>query len=143
APYIGVLSDKINNTIGIMISCVTGALFTLLLINTTNPILFSLYLVVDSTFAIGGGLILMNLYSRISKVHRGKVFGLTSWIGRWGGITGPIVGGILWDLNTSQAPFILSIFVEIALIPLFILAIWKLEPHLAEKVKKPKKIPNP
>jgi MFS family permease len=35
APKLGILSDKINNSLGIAMASITGALFTLLLINTT------------------------------------------------------------------------------------------------------------
>lgn len=139
APKLGILSDKINNSIGIAMASITGALFTLLLINTTDPYLFSFYLVIDSAFAITGQLILMNIFSRISKTHRGKVFGMTSWIGRLGGIAGPIVGGYLSDSFGLQTPFIISIFIELTLIPLYLIAIFYLAPHMAEKVKKESK----
>ncbi|MCP4760696.1 MAG: MFS transporter [archaeon] len=132
APKIGVLSDKMNSYIGIIIVCVSGSVFTYLLINTNNLLIFSIMLIIDSSVAIGGQLILMNIFSRISKTHRGKVFGFTSWIGRVGGIFGPIFGGLLYDTNGAQAPFLISIFVELSLIPLFIIAVWKLKPHMAE-----------
>ncbi|MHA1729594.1 MAG: MFS transporter [Promethearchaeota archaeon] len=136
APKIGILSDKINNSLGILITCITGSLFTFFLINANNPILFSIILTIDSSFAIGGQLILMNIFSRISKTNRGKVFGFTSWIGRIGGIFGPIFGGLAYDNFGAKAPFLISIFVELSLIPLYLIAIWKLTPHMAEKVEK-------
>ncbi len=64
---------------------------------------------------------------------------MTSWIGRLGGIVGPIAGGYLSDTFGLQTPFIISIFIELALIPLYLIAIFYLAPHMAEKVKKESK----
>ncbi len=61
------ISDKINNSIGIAMASITGSLFTLLLINTSDPYLFSFFLVIDSAFAIGGQLILMNIFHEFQK----------------------------------------------------------------------------
>jgi MFS family permease len=133
APYLGKLADKIIPYLGMIITGILGAIATLLLINTYNPWGFMVILILDSTCATTEGLILQNFISRVTKTHRGKLFGLRSLFGQIGGVIGPVVGGLLWDSLGMKWPFIVSIFVELALIPLFIIAMKKTLPHLAEK----------
>jgi MFS family permease len=91
-------------------------------------------LLADIMFAIGGGLVFQNFLSRISKEHRGKIFGMLSWTSRIGATIGPILGGYVSDIN-DKLPFIISIFVEVALIIPFLISIKLLQPHLVEKVE--------
>ncbi len=49
---------------------------------------------------------------------------------------GPITGGIFWDSVGPTAPFIISIFVELLLIPLYLLVVKILTPHVAESYEK-------
>ncbi|MCK4848385.1 MAG: MFS transporter [Candidatus Heimdallarchaeota archaeon] len=133
APRLGEIADKINPYLGISIASVVGAIATLFLINTSNLFLFSLLLVIDVTIVSTGGLILQNFLSRISTKHRGKIFGLQGTSSNFGYALGPILGGIVWDSYGPKAPFTLSIFFELALIPLFIMAMYYLKPHLQEK----------
>ena len=136
SPKIGELMDRINLPLGVSLTSFLGALTTFFLIRTDSEIIFSLLLIVDSTLATAGGLILQNVMSRVNKTHRGKLFGLQGWLGRLGGVLGPIIGGLAWDEFGTQSPFIISIFVELALIPIFILTLRTLEPVMEEKITK-------
>ncbi|MHA1391637.1 MAG: MFS transporter, partial [Promethearchaeota archaeon] len=75
----------------------------------------------------------------ISIKHRGKMFGLNIWIDQLGRVIGPLIGGILWDSLSYSAPFIVSIFIGLGLIPIFIIAIRKLSFHLVEQVERDKR----
>ncbi|MFX1280851.1 MAG: hypothetical protein ACFFA3_15855 [Promethearchaeota archaeon] len=50
-------------------------------------------------------------------------------------IIDPIVGGIVYEISTST-PFIISILVEWALIPFFILGIYILNPQVVESLEE-------
>ena len=134
SPALGRLCDKIRATIGMPIIAVLGASFTLILINLTSGWSFGTLLLIDMTFALSGNLIFQNFLSRISKKHRGKIFGMLSWTSRIGAIIGPIIGGYAFAKN-RQLPFIISIFVELALIIPFLISIKLLQPHLVEKIE--------
>ncbi|MFV2015524.1 MAG: MFS transporter, partial [Candidatus Heimdallarchaeota archaeon] len=132
APRLGGLADRMNAKIVIAVGASAGALTTWFLINTTILWLFSLLLIVDMTIAITTGLVIQSIMSKISVAHRGKVFGLQTLFMDLGAIVGPIVGGILWDTYDFRAPFIFSISVELLLIPLYVIALNKITPYLAE-----------
>jgi MFS family permease len=134
APNIGKIADKINPVLGVAIVSSLGSFVTLLLINSTTGYMFAVLLLFDSTFAWGGRLILQNILSRISKIHRGKIFGAAEWLSLFGAVLGPIVGGLAYDSIGAFAPFAISIFVELSVIPLYAIAIKKLKPYMAEKV---------
>ncbi len=134
APKLGVLADKVNPKLTIFIIGFLGASITWLLINAPNAWIFGLLLIFDTLFAWLGMLILQNFLSRFSTTHRGKIFGVRQWVGLLGGVIGPIIGGYAWVTLSHTAPFIISIFVELALIPLFILALYALKPFVAEKI---------
>ncbi|MFX1495247.1 MAG: MFS transporter, partial [Promethearchaeota archaeon] len=134
APKLGKIADNINAIIGIIVVSSLGSLVTWFIINSPTGWIFGLILILDSTLAWSGMLILQNILSRISKTHRGKIFGATQWISILGAIGGPVLGGFLWDDFGHTAPFILSIFVELSVIPLYLIAIRVLKPYMAEKV---------
>ena len=135
APKIGKIADKINPVLGVAIVSGLGALVTLFLLNSTSGYMFAIFLLLDSTFGRGGNLILQNILSRISKIHRGKVFGAAEALGLLGAILGPIMGGFAYLSIGSFAPFLISIFVELSVIPLYAIAIKKLKPYMTEKVE--------
>ncbi len=136
APKLGKISDKINPMLGIAIASSFGSLVTWLIVNTTSGWEFGVILTFDATFAWAGMLILQNFVSRVSKSHRGKIFGLTQWMSLFGALIGPILGGLVWDHIGPRAPFIISIFVELSVIPLYFIAIRFLNPHMAEKIEE-------
>ncbi len=136
APKLGEIADRTNPYVGISLASALGAIITFFLINTSNLWIFAGLLVLDVTIVTTGGLIMSNFVSRVSKTHRGKIFGFQSTFTNFGAIIGPVVGGIVWDFFGPKSPFIVSIFVELALIPLFIIAIFYLKPHLAESLEE-------
>ena len=133
APKLGILADRLNPRLTILITGSLGAFITWFLINSPSAWIFGLLLVFDTMFAWLGMLILQNFLSRFSTTHRGKIFGIRQWVSLLGGVIGPIIGGYAWVIN-HKMPFIISIFVELTLIPLFILALFALKPFVAEKV---------
>ncbi len=133
SPLIGRFCDKIKIKWSVPVVSTLGAMFTLILINLKTGWSFALLLLMDIMFAIGGGLIFQNFLSRISKKHRGKIFGMLSWTSRIGATIGPILGGYVFDIN-AKLPFIISIFVEVALIIPMLISVKSLQPHLVEKV---------
>ncbi|MHA1473415.1 MAG: MFS transporter [Promethearchaeota archaeon] len=132
APKLGKLVDKFRPSIGITVTSTLGALVTWLLINSANVWIFSLLLLVDMTIMIASGLIFQNLLSRISLKNRGKILGSGEFFQFLGSVIGPILGGVVWDFYGPSYPFIISIFVELSLIPLYLLVVFYLIPHLAE-----------
>jgi MFS family permease len=133
APRLGKIADRINPMIGIAIFSALGSLVTWLFINSSNEIMVSIILFLDSTFGWAGSVILQNVLSRISKNHRGKLFGVSRWMSFFGAIIGPIIGGFALEQIGFTAPFIISIFVELSVIPLYIVAIRLLKPYMEEK----------
>lgn len=115
ATRLGQLADKMNPYLGITIGSFSGALMTYLLINTNDIIVFALLLTFDVTIALTTGLVLMNMISRITVAHRGKILGFQQASSNIGNIVGPILGGILWDAYSVFTPFLISIVVEILL----------------------------
>ena len=135
APKLGAIVDKLRPSIGITIASLLGASVTWFLINSGNIWIFAALLLIDMTIMIAAGLIFQNLVSRISKEHRGKILGFGEFFAFLGNVIGPILGGILWDSLGSKFPFIISIFVELSLIPLYLGVVYLLIPHLAESYK--------
>ncbi|MEJ2249283.1 MAG: hypothetical protein P8Y97_06430, partial [Candidatus Lokiarchaeota archaeon] len=134
APKLGEIADRINPILGIFIVNGLAALNTWLLLNSISGIMFGIILIFDSTFIWAGMLIMQNVLSRISREHRGKIFGTKQFISLLGGTIGPIAGGIAWQVLGPQYPFILSIFIVLSVIPFYVAAIILLRPYMAEKV---------
>ena len=132
APKLGKVADKIPPAIGIPILASLGALMTLLLISTTNLWVFTGLLLLDLTIGLSAGLIFINLMSRINIQHRGKIMGLSSFFSNLGQSIGPILGGFVYDILGPTSPFIISIFVELLMIPLYLLLIKILIPYAEE-----------
>ncbi|MFX1280656.1 MAG: MFS transporter [Promethearchaeota archaeon] len=132
APKLGILVDKLHPLVGITMTSSLGALMTWFLINAANIWMFSLLLLFDLAIGMSAGLIFQNLYSRISSEHRGKIFGIGDFFAFLGAVIGPLVGGMVMDLISLQFPFIISIFVELSLIPLYLAAVYLLLPHMEE-----------
>jgi MFS family permease len=133
APKLGEIMDNINPSLGIIITSSIGALLTWLLINVEMIFLFTIIILFDITISLAAGLLFRNILSRINIKHRGKILGYTNFSINLGAIMGPILGGFLWDTFSPRFPFIVSIFVELALIPLFLVVVRLLLPHMAEK----------
>jgi len=132
APKLGILVDKLHPLVGITITSSLGALMTWFLINSANIWIFSVLLLFDLAIGMSAGLIFQNLVSRISTEHRGKIFGVGDFFAFLGSVIGPLVGGLAYMMVSPQFPFIISIFVELSLIPLYLAAVYLLLPHMAE-----------
>jgi len=132
APKLGMFMDKLRPAIGIAITSILGALVTWLLINSANIWIFTFLLLIDLTIGIAAGLIFQNLLSRISLKNRGKILGSGEFFQFLGSFIGPLLGGIVWDFIGPSYPFIISIFVELSLIPLYLVVVYYLIPHIAE-----------
>jgi MFS family permease len=133
SPLFGRLVDRIKPSLGLTISSILGAIITWFLINTNNMIFFAILLTLDTTVIHTANLVIQNLISRISLKHRGKVFGTFRVFLNVGNIIGPILGGFAWDSFGIKAPFIISIIVEVCLIPFYLIAVYVLKPVLKEK----------
>jgi len=140
APKLGMLADKIKPSIGILIFNMSGAILTWILINSDNAIIFAIILVFDMAIINTANLIFQNLVSRITSKHRGKLFGFFQFFGNVGAIIGPILGGIALDSFGLKAPFLISIVVELCLIPFYVILVHILKPHLREKYDEKVKI---
>lgn len=133
-PKLGSVADKLKPSVGITVFSIFGALETLLLVNTFNPYLFSTILVADVVLGSASQLILQNVVSRISIENRGKIIGIGTAMANLGGAVGPFLGGLLWDNVSHAMPFIVTIFIEMALIPFYLIALKVVNPFMAEKV---------
>jgi len=140
APKLGEFADKIKPSIGILIFNTLGAILTWFLINTDNVIIFAIILVFDMAIINTANLIFQNLVSRITSKHRGKIFGFFQFFGNIGAIIGPILGGIVLDSLGLKAPFLISIVVELCLIPFYIILVHIIKPQLKEKYNEKVKI---
>jgi MFS family permease len=138
APKLGELMDNVNPKVGLIITSLVGAAMTWILINTDIIILFALIVLVDITISIGAGLLFRNLLSRITIKYRGTIMGYNNFFMNLGAIIGPILGGGLWEVFGLKSPFFISIFVELSLIPLFLIVIHILTPHIAETFQNSK-----
>ncbi|MFX0074770.1 MAG: MFS transporter [Candidatus Hermodarchaeota archaeon] len=136
APKLGTIADKINPNIAITVASFLGGIVTWLIINSGSLWIFGILLVVDQTIMLTTGFVMVNVLSRVSIKHRGKIFGLITFLESIGMIVGPFLGGIIWESVNPQAPFIISIIVEWSLIPFFIIGILILNPFLVESKEK-------
>ena len=75
----------------------------------------ALLFIIDATVISSAGLALSKILSNISKTQRGSIFGLQGFFSNLGAISGPLLGGFLWELLGDRGPFLLSIGVEFVL----------------------------
>jgi MFS family permease len=136
APKLGMIVDRMSYKFVIPIGITLGAITTLVLISTNSLLLFSILLVIDVTIATTTGLVVMNVISKISTKHRGKIFAMVSFFADLGAMIGPILGGILWDVFGQKSPFYFSIGVELMIIPIFLLAFKRITPFLEETLEQ-------
>lgn len=134
APKLGNLADKVNIYISITIASILGGITTWFVITSKDLWIFTFLLIIDNAIALFSSFALINFLSRISKKHRGKLFGSLASFEQLGFSLGPIIGGFVWDNIGQAAPFLISIIVEWSLIPLFIIGFWILNPHVDEPV---------
>ncbi|GAH10313.1 unnamed protein product, partial [marine sediment metagenome] len=136
---VGKLLDRISPTKSIVVINLLKSLFIFLLVFTFTPYDFAATLIFLYLASESNTYFIQAIMSRISIKHRGKMFGLNMWVDQLGRVIGPLIGGILWDSLAYSAPFIVSIFIGLALIPIFIFAIKKLSVFVVEQVERDKK----
>lgn len=140
SPKLGELSDKFNEYSGIAICCILGAAITYLLIHVSTGVAFCIILILDQSLARLNGLIMQNIMSRTQPAHRGMLLGMKTWMGHLGEMTGPIIGGFLYDTYGDRSPFTTSIFIELMVIPVFFIAFWLIKPRIIENTDDKHKI---
>jgi MFS family permease len=134
ASKLGKIFDRISETKSVIIIGIFKALMILLLIVTLTPIDFAIVLIFLYIASESNSYFIQAIMSRVSIKHRGKIFGLNMWFDRLGRVIGPLIGGFLWVTLTYEAPFVISIYIGLALIPLFIFGLKKLSPYMVEQV---------
>ncbi|TXT65498.1 MAG: Major Facilitator Superfamily protein [Promethearchaeota archaeon] len=132
APKLGSGLDKISPKLGIVTISIIGAITTWCIINVDNIILFSMLLTIDTAIVNLSNLLILNLYSRITISNRGKLMGLYQFLRNGGFILGPLLGGLAVDFIDLTAPFIISIIVELCLVPFYLSSIHFIKPRLEE-----------
>ncbi len=131
---LGKVFDRISASISATVIGVFKALMIWLLIVTLTPIDFAIILIFLYIAQESNRYFIQAIMSRVSKKHRGKIFGLNMWIDQLGRVIGPIIGGILWVTLTYDAPFIISIYIGLCLIPIFVITIRIISPNMVEQV---------
>ncbi|MHA2049439.1 MAG: MFS transporter [Promethearchaeota archaeon] len=126
--------DRVSPLFLIIIVGILKAIMIWLLIFAFTPVRFAIILIFLFITTESNSYLIQAIMSRISIKHRGKVFGLHMWIDRLGRVIGPLIGGILWVTLAEIVPFIISIYIGLGLIPLFVLAIRTLSPFMVEQV---------
>ncbi len=138
SPVFGEYIDKIKPWVGITLFGLIGALQTFIFLQVKSLWALTLILILDYSIARASTLVIENFSSRVSAKHRGKIFGLNEWMKLVGWIIGPIIGGVAWDSISHQAPFIISIGVELFLIPIYLIGIYFLGRVVSEKLQTAK-----
>ncbi len=134
ASKLGKSFDRVSPLKSVIIIGFFKALMIWLLISAFTPIDFAMILIFLYIAAESNIYLIQAIMSRISIKHRGKIFGLNMWIDRLGRVIGPLIGGVLWDNLDYTVPFIISIYIGLCLIPIFVFAIRKLSPYIIEQV---------
>jgi MFS family permease len=132
-PRLGNAVDKVNHYAGITIFSILAAIITWGVISVTSIWQFAALEVADLSLATTISLLLANIFSRVSVSHRGKILGFSASFQDLGASVGPIIGGLALDAYGVKMPFIISIFLVLMLIPVYLVAIRKLKPYLVEK----------
>jgi predicted MFS family arabinose efflux permease len=123
APRLGGIADRIKPAYVLSITSVIGATTTWLLINSSEIWQVAILFTVDSTVIAGGGLVISKIMSNISKDHRGSIFGLQGFITNLGSISGPMIGGLFWEIFGDRGPFLLSIGAELVLALVYVVVL--------------------
>jgi MFS family permease len=135
ASKIGKRFDRISPLLSVIVIGVFKSLMIWSLILAFSAYDFAIILIFLYITAESNAYLIQAIMSRISIKHRGKVFGLNMWVDRLGRVIGPLIGGLLWDSLGYNIPFIISVYMGLCLIPLFMFAIRKLSPYMVEQVE--------
>ena len=135
ASKFGKLFDRISPLISVIFIGCFKALMIWLLISAFSAIDFALFLIFLYLALESNVYLIQAIMSRVSIKHRGKILGLYMWVDILGRVIGPMIGGILWDTLGYNIPFIISIYIGLFLIPIFMFALRILSPFMVEKVE--------
>jgi MFS family permease len=138
APLLGNVADDVNIYFALAIPSFAGGIVTIFVIIAQDLWVFAVLLIADQTIMLFTHFVLIAFLSRVSKSHRGKIFGSLSTLQNLGFAIGPIIGGFFWDVFAQTAPFIISIVVEWSLIPFVLLGIKVINPHVEESIEDEK-----
>lgn len=139
APKLGNAADKVNIFFAITFASIMGSIITFFVIISTELWIFAVLLIIDNTVMMFTSFALINFLSRVSVKHRGKIFGSLTTLQNLGFAIGPIIGGFFWDTVAQTAPFVISIIVELILVPFFMMGIAVIKPYIAEKIEEAEK----
>ncbi|MGR5148049.1 MFS transporter [Photobacterium alginatilyticum] len=115
APKLGYYADKMNAAIYLTIAGLTGAFTTWLMLQSTSLWHISVLFTVDASIIMSSSLVLAKLISEVAGNSKGSAFGLQGFISNFGAISGPLVGGLFWQMQGSKGPFMFSISTEVIL----------------------------
>ena len=115
APKLGYYADKINAAIYLTVAGLIGAFTTWLMLQSTSLWHISVLFIIDASIIMSSGLVLAKLISEVAGESKGSAFGLQGFISNFGAISGPLVGGLFWQMQGSKGPFMFSISTEVIL----------------------------
>ncbi|MGF1756613.1 MFS transporter [Photobacterium sagamiensis] len=115
APKLGRYADNINSAIYLGVAGITGAFTTWLMLQSSSLWHISVLFIIDASIIMSSGLVLAKLISEAAGENKGSAFGLQGFISNFGAISGPLIGGLFWQMQGSRGPFMFSISTEIVL----------------------------
>jgi len=124
APKLGAFADKVNVALYLTFAGIIGALTTWLMLQSVSLWQISALFVIDASVITSSGLVLAKLISEVAGENKGSAFGLQGFISNFGAISGPLIGGVFWQLQGSQGPFIFSISTELLLAACCLVILW-------------------
>ena len=124
APKLGAFADKVNAALYLTCAGIIGAFTTWLMLQSGSLWQISLLFIVDASVITSSGLVLAKLISEVAGENKGSAFGLQGFISNFGAISGPLVGGLFWQLQGSQGPFVFSISTELLLAACCLVILW-------------------
>lgn len=115
APQLGRLADKFNPAYVLSLAAVLGALTTFTMLQVNELWQISVLFVIDASVITTSALVLTKLVSQVGGEQSGRAFGWQGFVGNAGAISGPLLGGMFWQLQGAAAPLYFSIATETGL----------------------------
>eukprot|EP01130_Rhizamoeba_saxonica_P001822 TRINITY_DN11658_c0_g1_i1.p1 TRINITY_DN11658_c0_g1~~TRINITY_DN11658_c0_g1_i1.p1 ORF type:complete len:547 (-),score=75.92 TRINITY_DN11658_c0_g1_i1:40-1611(-) len=112
APQLGKLADVVKIRYLLSLASVLGAVVTALLLLVKDVYWAIIVLIIDFCVLTIANLALTKLVTGISHEKKGRFLSLVEFAVNIGSVTGPIIGGILWENVDPTAPFWFSVGVE-------------------------------
>ncbi|MCG7495640.1 MFS transporter [Vibrio sp. Of7-15] len=115
APMLGRFADRVNPAIFLSFASVVGATSTWLMLQVSALWQISVLFVIDASVITTSALVLSKLISEVAGENKGSAFGVQGFVSNFGAISGPLVGGIFWQVKGSTGPLMFSISTEVVL----------------------------